>query len=143
MGLNILVVDDSRVMRMVLVRTLRMSGLDLGEIIEAENGAVALKLVREHWLDLVMTDINMPVMDGERLIRALRENELTRDLPILVISTEGSDGRLSVLELQPLGFIRKPFTPEEIREKVIMMMGVAYGNGESGPCGLPGAGGDF
>jgi len=123
MPLNILVVDDSSVMRMIIIKTLRLSKLPLGEILEAANGQEALEMVDGKWIDLALVDINMPVMDGEEMINRLRENPATADLPILVISTEGSETRKERLIQKRVGFIHKPFTPETLRFAILRRLG--------------------
>ena len=97
MSLNLLIVDDSAVMRAMILKTLRMAGLPLGEVHQAANGAEGLAQLQEHWIDLCLVDINMPVMDGEQMIRAVRDDRDLADLPIIVISTESSQTRISRL----------------------------------------------
>ncbi len=90
MSLNILVVDDSRMMRTVLIRTLHISGLPVGEVHEATNGQEGLDQLAKNWIDLALVDINMPIMDGETMIDHMRANPLTKETPVVVISTESS-----------------------------------------------------
>ncbi len=123
MAFNILVVDDSSVMRMIIIKTLRLSKLPLGEVHEAANGQEALEVLAGKWIDLVLVDINMPVMDGEEMINRLRENPATADLPILIVSTEGSETRKERLIQKRVGFIHKPFTPESLRFAIFKMLG--------------------
>ena len=87
MEFNVLVVDDSAVMRKMVIRTLQMSGVPLGEIYEASHGMEAMEVMQDHWVDLAMVDINMPVMNGEEFIQHVRASEETRDLSIIVVST--------------------------------------------------------
>jgi two-component system chemotaxis response regulator CheY len=122
MALNILVVDDSSVMRSMIIRTLNMSGLLLGEISEAPNGAEALKILKEKWVDLVIADINMPVMNGEEMINRMLEDQDLKAIPIVVISTEASQARLERLVSEGASFIKKPFTPELIRDTVMRIL---------------------
>ena len=68
MAINVLVVDDSGVMRSMIIKTIRLSGLQLGEIHEAGNGREGLEALNQHWIDLVIADLNMPVMNGEEMI---------------------------------------------------------------------------
>jgi two-component system chemotaxis response regulator CheY len=123
MALNILVVDDSSVMRAIIIKTLRLSQLPLGEILEAPNGQEALKVLDGKWIDLALVDINMPVMDGEEMIDRLRQNPVTEDLPIIIISTEGSETRKEVLRQKGVGFVHKPFTPESLRDAILRTLG--------------------
>jgi two-component system chemotaxis response regulator CheY len=127
MSFNILVVDDNSVMRTVLVRTLRMSGLPLGEIHQAANGREALAVLEKHWVDLALVDINMPVMNGEELIDRVRDNPEMRDLAIIVVSTESSQTRIERVMRQGARFVHKPFTPEYIRGTVLDITGVGDG----------------
>ncbi len=115
MPLNVLVVDDSAVMRQMIIKTLNLSGLPIGEVNEAANGREGLDALNEHWIDLVLVDINMPVMNGEEMIERMRENPDMRDLPVMVVSTEGSRTRIERLEQKGIKFIHKPFTPETVR----------------------------
>jgi two-component system chemotaxis response regulator CheY len=127
MTLNVLVVDDSAVMRKTVIRCLQMAGLSLGGVHEAENGQAALECVDKHWIDLALVDINMPVMNGEELIKRFRSDAATEDLPVIVISTEGSRPRIERLEAQGVRFVHKPFTPEVLREALQSVEGFAHG----------------
>src|SRR5262249_30872763 len=113
MAYNVLVVDDSAVMRAMLIRVLRMSALPLGVVYEAGDGARALDLLSEHDIDVALVDINMPVMDGDELIDRIRANPDTAMLPIIVVSTERSDTRIESIGRRGASFISKPFTPEQ------------------------------
>jgi two-component system, chemotaxis family, chemotaxis protein CheY len=119
MALTVLVVDDSAVMRSMLIRTLRLSGLPLTNVYQAGDGAEALKLLAAHDVDLALVDINMPVMNGEQLIRHVRADAL------IVVSTEGSETRIEALKALGAWFIHKPFTPEQVRSTVLRVLGVA------------------
>ena len=122
MVINVLVVDDSSVMRAMILKTMRMSGLPLGTIHQAANGKEGLDILQQNWIDLVVVDINMPVMNGEEMIDRMRENPETRDLSVIVISTEGSNTRIERLLHKGAAFIHKPFTPENIRDTVRKLM---------------------
>ena len=123
MALNILIVDDSSVMRAIIIKTLHLSQLPLGEVYEATNGQEALKVLDGNWIDLALVDINMPVMDGEEMINRLRQNPATADLPIIIVSTEGSETRKEVLTQKGAGFVHKPFTPETLRDAILRTLG--------------------
>ncbi len=125
MALNVLVVDDSTVMRSMIIKVLRLSGLPLNEIYQAANGAEALEVISDNWIDLALVDINMPVMNGEELIDRLRENPETADLPVVVVSSEGSETRIEILRKKGAEFVHKPFNAETIRETVVAMTGVS------------------
>ena len=135
MSFNILVVDDSAVMRAMIIRTLKLSGLALGEIHEAANGEKALAAVREHWIDLILADLNMPVMGGEEMMARLKADEATRDVRVVVVSSESGEERIREIERRAAGFIHKPFTPEGIRAKITEVMGVSD-DGQSGTSSL-------
>jgi two-component system, chemotaxis family, chemotaxis protein CheY len=126
MSLNILVVDDSGVMRTMIARILNMTGLDIGEVHEASNGQEGLAALAEHWIDIVMVDINMPVMDGEEMIRRMRADEQTRDMPVIVVSTEGSRTRVERLQLSGARFIHKPFSAEAVRDTIMNLTGISH-----------------
>jgi two-component system, chemotaxis family, chemotaxis protein CheY len=123
MAVNVLVVDDSGVMRSMIVKTLRLSGLQIGDIQQAADGQEGLNALSEHWIDLVLVDINMPVMDGEEMIDRMRENSEYIDTPVVVISTEGSEVRVERLREKGALFIHKPFTPEKIRDTIKELLG--------------------
>jgi two-component system chemotaxis response regulator CheY len=126
MALNILVVDDSSVMRSIIIKTLKLSGIPLGDIWEAQNGEEGLRLLQEKWIDLALVDIHMPVMDGEEMIRHLRENDQYSNLPVIVVSSESDPGKIEMIHRQGATFIHKPFTPEILREVIIAITGVQH-----------------
>ncbi|MCD6560417.1 MAG: response regulator [Deltaproteobacteria bacterium] len=124
MAFNVLIVDDSFSMRAVIKRTIKASGFNIGKFFEAKNGIEALNILNEEWLDLVLTDYNMPEMDGLTLITEMKKTENMQDIPAVMITTEGSKQR--VAEFMAKGaadYIKKPFTPEEIRQKLNRIMG--------------------
>jgi len=115
-ALNVLVVDDSDVIRRMILKTLRLAEINLGTAFEASNGKEALEIINSNWVDFVLADINMPVMDGLEMLKHLRESEDTRELPVIVVTTEGSTERVAELEAAGVSaYVRKPFTPEIIR----------------------------
>jgi two-component system, chemotaxis family, chemotaxis protein CheY len=142
MAFNVLVVDDSAVMRQMVVRTLKMSGLPLGTVLEAGNGEEGLFVLHEQWVDLLLLDINMPVMNGEEMLRRIRANPETESLPVIVVSTEGSETRLAALHDLGASIVRKPFAPETLRDTIMRVTGVTdveyYGS-----VPVPDDGGDF
>jgi two-component system, chemotaxis family, chemotaxis protein CheY len=127
-ALNILIVDDSSVVRHMIRKTLGACGLDLGEVTEAENGQAGLEALQTHWVDLVLVDINMPVMTGEEMILQLRRNPLWADLPIIVVSTEGSQTRIERLQREGARFVHKPFAPEAVRQAIVDLLGANHAN---------------
>src|SRR5947209_5031908 len=114
MAHNILIVDDSRLMREIIARTVRMSGLDVGTVHQAGDGRAALEQVRAEPIDLILLDINMPVMDGETFLAALRSDPRHKAIPVVVASTESSDVRIRRLRLMGAEFVHKPFNSEEL-----------------------------
>ena len=123
MAVNVLVVDDSGVMRAMIIKTIRLSGLQVGEIHQAADGQEGLAALNQHWIDLVIADINMPVMNGEEMIDHMLKTPDFKDIPIVVISTEGSRTRIERLQNKGARFIHKPFTPEIIRDTVKEFLG--------------------
>jgi len=124
MTMNVLIVDDSGVMRAMIQKTLRMTGLPLGEIHQAGNGQEGLAALEAHWIDLVIADINMPVMNGEEMIDRMQANPATCNTPTVVVSTEGSQTRIERLAHKGVRFIHKPFTPETIRDTICALTGL-------------------
>ena len=125
MPLNVLVTDDSAVMRAMIVRTLRMSGLDIGQVFHAGNGVEALETLDAQWVDLALIDINMPVMDGLELLDQIAQRPYAGGLRMIVVSTEGSDPRIAHIRAHGAEFVRKPFSPEYLCEVVTRLTGVA------------------
>lgn len=124
MAYNILVVDDSQTMRSMLVKTLRLTGLELGEVLVAVNGRDALDKLNGNWVDLVLTDLNMPDMTGVELVDAMAKDGLISSIPVIVVSTDGSEERIAHLKRQGIReYIRKPFTPEAISEVISRILG--------------------
>jgi len=124
MAYNILIVDDSDTVRAVISKTLQMAGLDLGELHTAANGQEGLSVLREQWVDLVLTDINMPVMNGVEMIEAMQGDENLAHLPVVVVSTEGSTTRMEELKAKGVrAYLRKPFTPEKLKEVIEDLLG--------------------
>jgi two-component system chemotaxis response regulator CheY len=125
MAFNVLIVDDSAVMRAMILRVLRLSGVPLGETYEAANGEEGLRVVAERWVDLVLLDVNMPVMNGEEMLRRLRAEPETATLPVIVVSTESSETRVQTLESLGVAFVHKPFAPEALRATILRITGVS------------------
>ena len=119
-----LIVDDSSVMRKIVERSLRQAGLDLESIVEASNGAEALAVLQTNVVDLILCDINMPVMDGLEFVRQVHTVENAKDVPIVMITTEGSEAHVvQALSAGARGYIRKPFTPDQVKEHVLPLLG--------------------
>ena len=127
MALNVLIVDDSAAMRRVLRRVLTMIGLPLGEVFQAGNGREALACLDEHWVDLALVDIHMPVMNGLEFLEAARRRADAAELLTIVISSDGSRERRAELRALNAEFIHKPYDPESVRRKILTMTGVDDG----------------
>ncbi|MBU1172610.1 MAG: response regulator [Proteobacteria bacterium] len=124
MAFNILVVDDSLPMRKVIKKTIKASGFSMAQYEEASDGAEALKILNEKWIDIVVTDYNMPNMNGLELVSEMKKNDLLKTIPVLVITTEGGKARVAEFKEKGVsGYIKKPFTPEEIRLKLNEILG--------------------
>lgn len=123
MAYNILIVDDSLPMRAVLKKTLKTSGFNVGQIFEAGNGKEALEILKREWMDLVLSDYNMPEMNGLEMIEEMKKDEVFQTIPVVIVSTEGSRERMEgFMEMGVSDYIKKPFTPEEIRSKLNHIM---------------------
>lgn len=119
MSFRVLIVDDSSAMRAFIRRTLEASGCEVSDYLEASDGIEALELLDREWVDIILTDINMPRLNGEEFVRRLAENGITQTLPIIVISTDATTARMDHLRgLGVRGYLIKPFTPEALREKI-------------------------
>jgi two-component system chemotaxis response regulator CheY len=118
-----LIVDDSSVMRKIVERSLRQAGIDLEKVVEAGNGAEALGALRENQVDLILCDINMPVMDGLEFVRQMGTVENAKGVPVVMITTEGSESHVvEALSSGARGYIRKPFTPDQVKEHVVPLL---------------------
>ncbi|MBN2126371.1 MAG: response regulator [Deltaproteobacteria bacterium] len=124
MAYNVLIVDDSLPMRSVIQKTVKASGFKVGQVFSASNGREALNVLRGEWLDLVLTDYNMPDMDGLQLIEEMKKDDTLRGIPVVMVTTESSRQRVEeFMEKGAAGYVKKPFTPEEIRTKLNRIMG--------------------
>jgi two-component system chemotaxis response regulator CheY len=122
-GIRALIVDDSGVMRKIVERSLRQAGLELAEVWEAGNGLEALAVLQTKTPDLILSDINMPTMDGLEFVRQLRGVESAKGVPVVMITTEGSESRVvEALSCGARGYIRKPFTPEQVKQHVMPLV---------------------
>jgi len=118
MAINILIVDDSSIMRAMIQKALQLSGIEIGGIHQASNGREGLDALERHWIDLIIADLNMPVMSGEEMIEQMLGRPELQAIPTIVISTAGSQTRVERLPHKGLRFISKPFSPEIMREAV-------------------------
>ena len=121
-----LIVDDSSVMRKIVERTLRQAGLEPMVVYEAGSGSDGLDVLREKQVDLILSDINMPMMDGLEFVRQLREQNLAPGVPVVMITTESSEEHVKqAIQAGARGYIRKPFTAEQVKERVLPLLEAA------------------
>jgi two-component system chemotaxis response regulator CheY len=126
MAFQLMIVDDSAAMREFIARVILLSGLEVGMCIQASNGQEALDLLRANWIDIILTDINMPVMNGEQFISCVKADEMLRSIPVLVVSTDGSEHRVQrMMSLGAKGYVQKPFSPEVLRGSMEQLLGVS------------------
>jgi len=127
MSLRIMIVDDSPAMRAFIGRIIQLSGLDVESCVQAANGREALGLLREDIVDIVLSDINMPVMDGEQFLRELSQDDRLGKVPVVIVSTDSTDVRRKrMLGLGAKGYVRKPFAPETLRNELEMALGETH-----------------
>lgn len=120
MALDVLIVDDSAAIRKILQRVLAQTEIPLGTILEAGDGIEALERLRANHVGLVLSDINMPNMDGIELLTQIRANAAWKSIPVVMITTEGSQQKvLEAVDLGAAGYVRKPFTADQIKEKLV------------------------
>ncbi len=127
MAFNILVVDDSETMRAVIKKTVNMCGVEIGALLEAENGKVALDIMANEWIDVVLSDINMPEMGGVEFLRVVKNDDVLSNVPVIFISTESSQARMD--EAKRIGaaaYVKKPFVAEHIRDVLLEVLNNAY-----------------
>lgn len=125
MPYNLLIVDDSRSLRKVLIKTIRMCHIGETTFFQASNGKEALDLLSHEWVDLIFSDINMPIMDGYEFIGEVRKNDIFQQTPIIVITSEIRKQEMeSVLKDKVAGILTKPFRPEEIRSFLVNLLGI-------------------
>jgi two-component system chemotaxis response regulator CheY len=121
-----LIVDDSSVMRKIVERALRQAGLDLKVVHEAGSGTEGLDLLKAKQVDLILSDINMPSMDGLEFLRQIRAQDLAPGVPVVMITTESSEEHVKQAILAGAqGYIRKPFTAEQVKERVLPLLDAA------------------
>jgi two-component system, chemotaxis family, chemotaxis protein CheY len=123
MAYSVLIVDDSPVMRKYIRRVIALSGLDLGECFDAGNGIEALDVLRQSWVDIVLTDINMPEMNGEQLMEKISVDPLFASIPVVVISTDRSEGRMErMVTLGAKDYMTKPLLPETLGAAMLKVL---------------------
>jgi two-component system chemotaxis response regulator CheY len=120
---SILIVDDSAMMRKIVLRALTLAGLEFQTVHEAGNGSDALQMLKEQKVELIMCDINMPIMSGLEMLEKMREMKLATDVPVIMVTTESSVEQVrQAVALGASGYIRKPFTPDQVKQKVVPLL---------------------
>ncbi len=123
MAKSLMIVDDSATMRKIIMRTVRMSGLEFERTEEAGNGVEALEKLNASPVDVMLCDINMPEMSGTEVVKKVRELPTCADTKIIMVSTESSQELIDGLMADGAnGYITKPFTPEKFQEKLSPLM---------------------
>ncbi len=124
MAVNMLIVDDSLPMRSVIIKTIKASGFGAANFYQAADGNEALKMLKDEWMDIVVTDFNMPEMNGLELISEMKKDDELSSIPSIVVTTEGSQVKIQeFIDKGATGYVKKPFTPEIIREKLTQILG--------------------
>jgi two-component system chemotaxis response regulator CheY len=124
MAFNLLIVDDSNSMRAVVKKIVGLTGLEVSQILEADNGRKALDILGGNWVDAVILDINMPEMNGLELLKRMSEDAVMKNIPVVMMTTEASEAHMkTAFEMGAKGFIRKPFVPEELRKMLLGVLG--------------------
>ena len=126
--LNFLIVDDSPAMRSFIRRSLELSGLPIGQCLDAGNGKEALAVLEgNNHVDVILSDINMPQMNGEQFVRCVESDARLKCIPVLIISTDSTEHRMKqMFDLGVKGYVKKPFVPESIREEVERVLGASH-----------------
>jgi two-component system, chemotaxis family, chemotaxis protein CheY len=121
--MHVLIVDDSSVMRKIVERSLRQAGTEIARASEAGNGVEAMAVLSQAKVDLIVSDINVTVMDGLEFVKQLSTVENATGTPVVMITTEGSESHLvQALSAGAKGYIRKPFTPDQVKERVVPLL---------------------
>ena len=122
-GIRTLIVDDSSVMRKIVERALRQAGLDLVTVHEAASGTEGLEVLKAGKVDLILSDINMPSMDGLEFLRQIQAQNLAPGIPVVMITTESSEEHVRhAIQAGARGYIRKPFTADQVKERVLPLV---------------------
>jgi len=120
MALDVLIVDDSAAIRKILQRVLFQADIQVGKVLEAGDGVEALEALKTNPVGLILSDINMPNMDGLQFLNELKNQPNHRHVPVIMITTEGAQAKvMEAVNLGARGYVRKPFTAEQIKEKLV------------------------
>ena len=121
---RIAIVDDSETARMFVRRCLEIVGFTEVEFVEAEHGRDALAKIKEKPVDLLLTDLTMPIMDGETLLKWVKSSPTLCDIPVLVITSAGNPAKeAELLELGALGVLAKPISPPKLNSILEPILG--------------------
>lgn len=128
MAYDVLIVDDSPAMRSFIGRVLGLTGMEIGERLEAGHGREALEILGRSWVDVILTDINMPVMNGEEFLEQVAARGDLKAVPVVVVSTDSTGTRVErMMSLGARGYVKKPFSPESLREELERVLEVSRG----------------
>ena len=120
---NVLIVDDSSVMRKIVERCLRQAGVQISKVHEANDGYEGLSIIQQNAVDLILCDINMPTMDGMEFLRNLQGTESAWKIPVVMVTTEGGEARANdAISAGARGYIRKPFTAEQLKAQILPLV---------------------
>jgi two-component system chemotaxis response regulator CheY len=123
-ALDLLIVDDSPVTRKMVRRAVGLCGLEIGTVHEAGNGEEALTQLAQHRVDLVLADINMPVMNGMELVERMSQDPVLAKVPVVIVATPMSEQRVErLLDIGARAYLAKPFRPEALRDLVLEIIG--------------------
>lgn len=125
MKINILIVEDCKVMQSMIRRTLQISGLEFDKIDVADNGKEGLDKLDNETYNLILLDINMPVMDGVEMIENLKKNAKSRNIPIIIVSADKQENKQLQFEKSVKLIVYKPFTPEYLKMNVLRVLNVS------------------
>jgi two-component system, chemotaxis family, chemotaxis protein CheY len=119
MAMDVLIVDDSAAIRKILQRVLRQTEMPIGNIHEAGDGLEAITMLSQQNVGLILSDINMPNMDGLEFLGKIKADDAYKSVPVIMITTEGNQNKvMEAVSLGAAGYVRKPFTTEQIKEKL-------------------------
>ena len=119
MALDVLIVDDSAAIRKILQRVLNQAEIPLGVVYEAGDGLEAIEALKKNMVGLILSDTNMPNLDGIQMLSQIKANDLWKGIPVVMVTTEGSQAKvMEAVNLGASGYVRKPFTADQIKEKL-------------------------
>lgn len=128
MSYNVLIVDDSSIVRSVVKKSISMSGIDVSSVFEAGNGVEALEVLNREWIDIVFADLNMPEMNGVELVEKMSEDAMLVSTPVVIISSEQRQAKIDALKNRGIrAYMKKPFRPEGFKDIVCNILGEGGG----------------